>query len=227
MTTIPYIPIPGTNVLNRAPSKDWWNLGSLFDRVAVRCGFRRVERDGDPTKQDLPFWSRAINGLLPQQLIKRSRKHDAWRAGASKWRDFIVANKDDFKDDGLCLIAHSHGGQVIAYLLPLLKSLHFPIYVITLDMPVRRDMESIYRYANGVASAWVHAHSGWGWKSMLRILGSRFNSSKLFVADVNIPVEGGHSAFINPTPYIRQLPYILLTMRNMSHVKDILPEETS
>ena len=203
----PYLSIPGTYV-PYAPldSHEWWHRGSDFDHLMRGCGFDRVERDGDPCKLDLPFWSRAVNGTLWQQLIKRSEKHDAWKEGAQRWVNFICYYRRMFEERGLAIAAHSHGGQMAAYLVDKLRGkITFPIYLITLDVPVRRDMQGVYVDAWTNTDHWLHFHSGWGWSSRFRVLGSRFNTPKLDVADENIPIKGGHSAFLTNHDYMRDL----------------------
>ena len=213
-----YIPIAGTRVPWRgrnANPHDWYRRSSPFDHLVADHGFMRVEQDRDPDQPDRGFWSGTVNGLLLQTFWRRSRRHRAWCDGAQQLQMFLMRRHAEFAAaDGLTLIAHSHGGQVLAYALARDPD-YPPVTVVTVDMPVRRDMEAVYEQARKrpCVRRWVHLYSGRGWSSRFRWLGSRLGPRTLAVADENVAIEGGHSGILSDAAHMQQWPAILARLQ--------------
>ena len=87
---------------------------------------------------------------------------------------------------GVTLVAHSHGGQVLAYALA-----------------------SMSQHTREACDAWTHLHSERGWASKFRWLGNRFGDRELDVADHNIEITGGHSGILSDPAHLLQWDVIL------------------
>ena len=214
----PYVPIAGTWSRTRQDhAAAWYRRGSPVDAVLTRHGYQRVEQDLDPTTPDRGFWSGTVNGLLVQRVwgwLRGRARHPAWQTGAETLRSFLRARLPEFgAAGGVTLVAHSHGGQVLAYALAALsestRAALGPIHVITVDMPVRRDMAETYARAAGGVDHWVHLYSARGWQNRFRWLGNRFGDRQLAVADRNIELTGGHSGVLNHPDHLPQWDAIL------------------
>ena len=232
MTRYLYLPLGGT-IVGSAPDREWRQRGSAFDCRARSAGFSRVDIDGDPSSPDPFVWNRAVNGLLIQQLFGRSRKD--WRAGAGKlWEchDQMAAIERVRAEDAFCKVhtvyprpivwfAHSHAGTVAALALSLygpLEKRDPPAALVSLDMPVRRNMEDVYRRIRYLYPTLpiIHLHShGAGWSSRFRYLGSRWNGTEWPIATKNIPVEGGHSRFLSHPRYLPQWDLLFPRIRQI------------
>ena len=189
-----YIPIAGTWARRASKTTSWYRRGSPFDLYLRELGYTRVEQDRDPTKADLGYWSGNLGGTLFQ-----ASRHADWVEGGKNLEEFIVRRWAELQADSavtdLVFIAHSHGGQVVTYGLMQFPNLR--ARVVTVDMPVRRDMSWRYEVAlENLDGQWTHLHSKRTrkfWKTWPRWLGSRLNTPKLKGAARNIPVDCGHS----------------------------------
>ena len=209
-----YIPIAGTwSRSRRNHDGAWYRRGSSFDAVMTGHGYERVEQDGDSDRPDAGYWSGAVNGLLIQWFAWWRDRHPAWRTGGETLRGFLRARSRELRDAaGVTIVAHSHGGQVLAYALGEMHAASCPIYVITVDMPVRRDMRGVYRRASSHCRYWMHLHSERGWKSRFRWLGNRFGPRTLDVADCNREVTGGHSGILSDPRHVGQWNEVLANL---------------
>ncbi len=210
------VPIAGTWARARHDhAQAWYRTGSPFDRRMIRHGYQRVEQDRDPTTPDDGFWSGDVNGLLLQRLAWWRDHHPAWRTGGETLRQFLrVRMRELGAAGGVTIVAHSHGGQVLAYAVAALsehtRAALGPIHVVTVDMPVRRDMAGIYAQARAACDAWTHLYSQrWRWSSRFRFFGNRFGARTLDVADHNIEVTGGHSGCLSDPRHMDQWDAIL------------------
>ena len=201
MTPRWYIPVAGTWARSRQDAAAWYRCGSRFDNLMRRRGYDRVEQDGDPSRPDRGYWSGDVGGLLAQRLWPWSDPHEPWTKGAAELRRFLHARRAEFGGRGVALVAHSHGGQVVAYAL---AGLHVgtreaigPIAIVTVDTPIRQDMASVYRQALAHGDHWTHCYSERGLGSMWRWLGNRFGTRQLEGADRNLEVTGGHSGILS------------------------------
>ena len=137
-------------------------------------------------------------------------RHPAWRTGAETLRGFLRGRRRELHEaGGVTIVAHSHGGQVLAYALAEMHADVCPVHVVTVDMPVRRDMDVIYGRAAARCHQWVHLYSERGWKSRFRWLGNRFGSRTLDVAHRNRKVSGGHSGILDDAGHMDQWDEIL------------------
>ena len=140
---------------------------------------------------DPGYWSGNLGGTLTQKIVGKSR--DVWESGGHDLARFIRQRYDQFKkEESITIIAHSHGGQVVAFALQLLlkaegPNVLFNSRVVTVDMPVRagkilgvipRGMDRVYAAAlTAVAGRWTHLYSErlWAfWKTWPRWYGSYF-----------------------------------------------------
>ena len=201
-----YIPIAGTWARARQDHESaWYRRGSPFDKVMNKRGYERVEQDRVPSRPDDGYWSGAVNGLLIQWFAWWRDKHPAWRTGGETLRGFLRARRGELLDaGGVTIVAHSHGGQALAYALVDMHTAICPLYVVTVDMPVRRHMDDFYRRASAKCSCWMHRYSERGWKSRFRWLGNRFGPRTLEVANCNREVTGGHSGMLRNPRHIGQ-----------------------
>ena len=211
--TRPYIPVAGTRPpwRGRHDRRDWYHRGSPFDCLMRRHGYQRVEQDRDPSTPDRGFWSGDVGGLLVQRVWPWTDGHQPWKAGGRELVRFLFHRWTAEFAAGVTLIGHSHGGQVIAYALEALayEDAIPPVRVITVDMPVRRDMQEIYAPARRVAATWTHLYSERGLGSKFRWLGNRFGPRELDAATRNIEVTGGHSGILSDRRHIGQWDSIL------------------
>ena len=207
-----YLPIAGTRVPWRgrnADPHDWYRRESPFDRLMAHHGFMRVEQDRDPTTPDRGYWSGDVGGLLLQRAWPWTDGHAPWTQGARELIQFLCRRWTEFAG-GVTLVAHSHGGQVVAYAVEALGyEQPVPVHIITVDMPVRRDMVPVYEEARRVAATWTHLYSERGWRSRFRWLGNRFGPRELDVADRNMEVSGGHSGILSDPRHMEQWPAVL------------------
>ena len=206
-----YLPIAGTRPpwRGRHDRRDWYHRGSPFDAVMVRHGYQRVDQDRDSATPDRGFWSGHVNGVLLQTLWRRHGKHRAWRQGSTALLLFLMRRHAEVSD-GLTIVAHSHGGQVLAYDLARDPD-GPPVHVVSVDMPVRRDMGDVYRraLARSNVRSWTHLYSERGWASRFRWLGNRFGPRELDGATRNLEITGGHSGILRDPAQMGQWDAIL------------------
>ena len=218
MLNKPYIPVSGT--WGRGKNLDphsWFLEGSRFDLEMESLGYERHCRpDG--------YWHGGIGGLTVQRLAPWIDAREAWKEGADVLNRYLVANASRCTD-GVTLIAHSHGGQVVAIALSNFlreyqskngrgtASLDFPIHVVTIDMPVRvgrwTEMDADYRDALLCATSWTHGYSERGWGSRMRWLGNRFGSRTMPAPARNLEIAGGHSGILSDPLHVHQIATLL------------------
>ena len=171
-----YIPIAGTWARNKIRNDDWFRSASSFDALLNDLGYARVDQNNNPNRRDPGFWSGDVGGLLIQQLAPWWSHDEVWREGAEELVQFLLDRKEQLsRCDEIALIAHSHGGQVVAFALQIMQRNHrdSPVLeklrVVTVDMPVRtgrflgifpRGMDQVYKDALSVAQSWIHLYSG-------------------------------------------------------------------
>lgn len=201
-----YIPIAGT-----WRTGNWYEEKSSFDHMLKNIGYTRVDqRPGHP---DPGYWSGALGGLMFQAIVGKSK--DGWQSGGLDLARFIRQRRQQFKEaESVTIIAHSHGGQVVAFALQNLLAAPGPNHLfnfrlVTVDMPVRTgffvritggSMRSVYTAALvAVAGRWTHLYSErqWAfWKTRARWAGARGLTRKLKGAARNIEIPG-HSAVLH------------------------------
>ena len=199
-----YIPISGTFARkneHHGHGYPWYRRNSAFDRSMVAMGYQRIDQDGDPDRVDAGFWTGDLEGSLLTGDWPWNPTHDVWEDAADKLHDWIVERWPRLEGK-LTVIAHSHGGQIAAYASRRLarKGLMFE-HLVTVDTPLRRDMDNIWLGAIGGFKRWTHLHSGWGWGSRMRWLGARALPWKRMTSDlatINIPIPDHSSVLRNP-----------------------------
>jgi|TARA_Y100000310_G_C20645096_1_gene796091 hypothetical protein len=171
---VKYLPLAGTW---RAVEDRWCRPGSPFDQIAAQHQLERVGRE-------LRFWSTALSGTR-----FCGSKHLAWQFGGEQVVDYT---EDEDMGDELIIIAHSHGGQVAAYALANDATCDT---LITVDTPIRRDMEEVWRAGTPNRRRHLHLY-GTGWGSRMRIFGQRRFKREMPWATKNLRIDGGHSGIL-------------------------------
>lgn len=181
-----YVPVAGTNAKKR--EHEWSAAGSLFDVHLAKLGCNRKA-------EEFGFWSTALAGTF-----FTGSGHLAWQFGARQLREFLRTLP--FTDRNL--IAHSHGGAVVAYALAMRPQLSIRS-LITVDSPMPRSLDDIWTHA--AASIGMHVHLyGTGWRSAVRWLGQRARFKReMEWATYNLPIAGGHSGILRDPKHIPQI----------------------
>ena len=222
-----YIPVAGTWARRKFRKDAWYRTGSLFDDKLASLGYTRVDQNRDVQRPDSGFWSGDVGGLLAQQL-GLWRSHDGvWQEGGRNLETFISRRFSELSEaEEVVIIAHSHGGQVVAYALDLVPDNLLPLQnfrVITVDMPVRtgrflgifpRGMDDVYEPAvDAVNGKWDHLYSQrlWRrpWATRWRWLGSRFGPRRFKYARSNREIPAGHSKILSDPKLLRHWENIL------------------
>ena len=210
-----YIPVAGTWARQEFRADAWYRTNAPFEKQITQLGYLRVDQNGDRTQPDRGFWSGDVNGILVQKLKFWRRSDTEWRLGGGELASFITKRSQELAAaDEVAIIAHSHGGQVVAFALNFLvdTQTNLPNFrVVTVDMPVRtgrflgflwrRGMDKIYeRASDGIDRRWDHLYSERFWRQPLkthwRWLGSQFGPRRLEYARSNRKIPGGHSGVL-------------------------------
>lgn len=200
-----YIPVAGTNARKR--EKEWTALGSLFNLHMYDMGFVRQA-------DEFGFWSTALAGTF-----FTGSAHLAWQFGGQQLYRFLQTVP--FQDRNL--IAHSHGGAVVAYALTLKPRLCIRS-LITVDSPMPTSMDDVWW--DGHFSIGVHIHLyGTGLGSHMRWLGQRGRfRRKMEWADHNLAIKGGHSGILRKAKYIPQINRALILVQVAPTFQDGYPQ---
>lgn len=204
-----YVAIPGTwGWRDRDDDRAWFREGSPFDREARRAGLYPL--------RPYPFlWTTRVNGIewwrrwlavvLPERW--ETGDHVDWQAGAHALRTYCEA--EDFCAD--VMIAHSHGGQVLAYAVA--AGWIRPQLIVTVSTPPRRDMRRLYVNARmGLdrhGGRWRHVYAtGGDWWQRLGVSGDgglNFGGvGPMPAAHENYPLDGaGHTRALNDAEFTR------------------------
>lgn len=178
---------------------DWAAVGSPFRKMLAREGFGIAPEF---------VWSENVSGL-PRFITLASRKHSDWKAGGYAFalfaRDYAGAN----------VIAHSHGGPVVAYgCAKYGAKVH---RLITVGTPPRRDMDKVWFEAKQNIGYWAHVTDTGG--DFMQFLGGLFDLhiGRLTVqehADRNIPLDDiGHSGLFRDPNKFHHWPKLLAFFR--------------
>ena len=144
--------VPGTHGWRGfATSGQWWQPGSPFVRMLEGAGIEVLA----------PYvWSTDLSGT--------------WWTGRREWEAAAYGCATHLEHYGPCahrpvhVIAHSHGGQVVALAATLGANL---ASLITIAMPVREDMMPVYVAARHHVRDWLHVY-GAGWRDRMQWLGA-------------------------------------------------------
>jgi pimeloyl-ACP methyl ester carboxylesterase len=190
---IQYITVPGTWGYDGDDNKEWWYPGSLFSQYLGKLGF-----DQRLVCEEPYVWSSNVDGADWMRYFGKRPSHRDWTSAAKAFKYYI----HDIPYEDRNIIAHSHGGQVVAY-----AALDTPIRnLITVGTPVRSDMENVYKAARPSIGYWAHVYSA---KSdFYQVFGELFDGRlgifrKMPQADVNINIPSvGHSKILkDPTQF--------------------------
>lgn len=196
---IPTVIVHGTFGYTGTPldAAAWWYPGSGFWREGAAHGVRFVGQ-GDPFE-----WAAGVAGVgLPRWLrhlvsVKPSRRFTLWKASAQALRWHCTAH--GIKE--VNLLAHSHGGQVAAYLAHRRTAVPTVRTLVTAAMPRRRDMAPVYAGAAARVGRWVALEGGrdrmWG---IAGRIGDGALGAAPFPARVERVVEpdAGHTSILDP-----------------------------
>ena len=138
--------VAGTWGLKREQA--WWRPTSDFAEALRRRGAFVPARSF--------VWTTDLEGVNAQ------RRHRTWAvAGENLWT--YVKNYSAPRDK-VVVIAHSHGGQVLAYAARFGARFHTAI---TLATPIRRDMQDEYERLTAHVGRWVHIYHDGDWTQRL------------------------------------------------------------
>ena len=135
----------------------WWRAGSEFRRMLLALGVPLVGADD---ANAIFSWTTRLDGVDGDNADwDEAGKALVWYAHAQLSPDEPGTWKP------VSVIAHSHGGNVLAYAAWHGLAIDTAI---TLATPVRADMEVQYRMLAQRARRWVHVYTdertGWGWQ---------------------------------------------------------------
>lgn len=155
MITAPAVLVHGTHGLGNG----WYQPASPFRQMLAAGGIPTID-------QARPFgWIGNLDGL-------RWKQHTEWRywGQAFTWyvRDTLREHSLPALDTPVSVVAHSHGGNLLAYAVAEYK---LPVdIVVTIATPVRADLTEHYKAMRAAARRWVHVASdetsGWGWQQL-------------------------------------------------------------
>ncbi len=186
--SVKYTPLGGTHDWQRG---EWFWCDSPFAAWMRMKGFECRRRNG-------PFWSGILGGV---PVLKTK----AWEFGASVLKEWM---EEHLPVGDRNLITVSHGGQVA--FLALAKGLQVNSLV-TITMPQRADMESVYLAAKPDIAVdadghpkLTNVHSSSLWKDRWQILGTvldgafRFRRTMALPGYVipNIGIDVGHTELV-------------------------------
>lgn len=172
----PVILVAGTH----ARDQGWWRPGSPFAKELEVQGVQLLH-PGDPFS-----WSTRLNGVQGD--------NDEWQAAGDALRWYARGF------EAVSVVAHSHGGNVVAYAAAgglVIDRL------VTVATPVRGDLAAQYAaIRKQVQTVWIHLYSDesdwWQW------MGSWFDGSwrlrrRMKLADLNFKTpKVGHSGLLDP-----------------------------
>lgn len=177
-----YINIAGTNGAKNP--RDWDSINSDFSKFLQSHGCEQLE--ANPLKRYM--WSTAVDGI--------DATHNTWDAAGRALAHYIappLLSESLVKPEDTYIIAHSHGGNVVAYACG-----KYGLKVnglITVGTPIRKDLYAIYEAALPNISRHLHIHAGW--RDYWQVLGSMFDGRfgihrRHPYATINGQVPGGN-----------------------------------
>lgn len=178
MSSKPYIPVDGTWGMMR--QEEWSHIDSPFSRFMNSIGYEHISKDK-------PFWwTTDIDGLDGKNVV--------WLVGGQNLYYYVVPPL--FPDERVpvektLIITFSHGAQVALHAFAMgMKG-----RLITVNPPVRDDMQPVIEKARPNILRWVNLYGNW--KDYMAVLGAlrdgHYNLRREFPeADKNILVPGGH-----------------------------------
>lgn len=206
-----YVAIAGTWSRDDAIEKDsydnlWVVPGSDFHKMMQSRGIEKAFPD------DIRWWSGGVDGTTIQALNPTKKLNNKWISGGYKvYAHIRYLMISENPPDLITLLGHSHGGQVCAYALSLIRHFVFKnhpelktkVNLITIDTPVNPSMKDYYKAALECCQGnWLHLHSKF-W-TRIRILGTGtllqpWNMFRRGMPKANNYNTGqGHSTILHP-----------------------------
>lgn len=155
-----YISVAGT--YGAKQENDWYMPESEFSKFLL--GSNCMQLEVNPLKRYM--WSTELDGVTGGNLT--------WDAAGRALAHYIMpplANQTLVKPEDTYIISHSHGGNVVAYACG-----KYGLKVdglITVGMPIRRDLHEIYQAANPNIARHLHIYAGW--KDYWQVWGALFD----------------------------------------------------
>lgn len=143
-----YIATAGTFAINR--EVEWYQPDSDFSKFLLDNGCKQLETN--PLKRYM--WSTALDGV--------GDANDTWDAAGRALAHYIVPpllGKSLVKPEDTYIIAHSHGGNVVAYACG-----KYGLKVnglVTVGTPIRGDLYDVYKSALPNITRHLHIYAGW------------------------------------------------------------------
>lgn len=185
-----YVPVAGTWAEKDTETLQWYEAGSPFAVWMARRGWTRKATE-------FGFWSTALGGTL-----WCGGDHLAWQFGGRVLRSFL----GDLPWEHRNVVAHSHGGQIVAYAL----ADGLPIRsLVTISTPVRRDMDPVWAASLDVRQGRHVALYATGWGDRIRWLGQRGRFRRVVDGADGVEVQGGHSGVVREARYFDQWTSVL------------------
>jgi hypothetical protein len=180
-----YITIAGTGGAHRP--EDWDSPDSSFSRFLSEYGCDQLV--ASPLKRYM--WSTMVDGL--------DNRNDTWDAAGRALAHYICPPLIEdclMKPEDTFIIAHSHGGNVVAYACGKyglqVKGL------VTIGTPIRKDMYEIYEAASDNIDRHLHLHGGWKdyWQVLGALFDGRFGIHRDHPCARNEKAPGGHGTIL-------------------------------
>lgn len=178
-----YVPILGTHAWSPTDnSRQWWHYKSPFATFLRSRGVLQAH-------PETPYiWSGDVDGI--------PFAGNDWEASGRSLHFYLSALPYDQRN----IVAHSHGGQVVAY-----AAQDTPIRsLITVGTPVRRKEKALFEAAlqAGQIGIWVHVYDKGGDRTQWlgQLFDGRWFGRRAFELPgmTDLPLEGiGHSGILN------------------------------
>jgi pimeloyl-ACP methyl ester carboxylesterase len=143
-----YITIAGT--FGAKHEQDWYHPDSDFSKFLLKHGCQQLE--ANPIKRYM--WSTEVDGI--------NSDNNTWDAAGRALAHYIappLLNASLVKPENTYIVAHSHGGNVVAYACG-----KYGLKVnglITVGTPIRKDLHDVYKAALPNISRHLHLYAGW------------------------------------------------------------------
>lgn len=191
---IRYITIPGTGTEKR--SFDWHLPNSELTKLLAEHDCVLLETS--PLKRYM--WSTDVDGI--------DDNHLTWDAAGRALAHYIappLLGESLLKPEDTYIIAHSHGGNVVAYACG-----KYGLKInglITVGTPIRKDLHDIYQAASGNISRHLHLYAGWRdyWQWWGALFDGRFGIHRKHPFAKNQKVsKGNHGSILRDPLFFSQ-----------------------
>jgi hypothetical protein len=184
------VTVPGT----WGDNDSWHRPGSWWWLTMAINGWLPAESSVAPC--DGFSWSCDLDGALLDRLT--GRRHTQWKAAGDALSYYLAGMPYEHR----IVVAHSHGAQVLGYMLAEHGD-HVPVRaLITVCSPVREDMADVWAQGARYAHRWLHLY-GPGWANKMQWAGTLFSGRLGFPAEMPhasenwaLPPKAGHSEIL-------------------------------